>query len=431
MSGSARVPDWLSTAEAVDRILAAVGRLDSEDIALTDAFGRTLAGDVMAPCDQPPWDNSAMDGYAVRSDDVRGAHASAPRLLRVTESVPAGAFPRSGVGPAEAVRIMTGAPIPRGADGVIRLEDTTMLEDGRIAINADSDAGRNIRLRGEDMRAGDVVLQDGTQLRAGEIGVLATVGRSVVSVTRRPVVPILSTGNELVDLDAFEEVLAGRRIVNSNSWTLAVSTVAVGATPRRLGIARDDETDIRRRLSDAMDGDALVTTAGASVGEHDLVKDALERMGARTLFWRVRIRPGSPFSFALLDRAGRLPLPIFGLPGNPVSALVTFEVLVKPALRRMLGRRDVHPATLDVRVAETIQSKAGLVRFLRVRLRRDADGEWWADLTGSQGSGILTSVAQADALLVVPIDVDTIEAGRRMTAVRLSGVDVAQREPGF
>jgi len=431
MSSAFREPDWLSPGVAIERILGAVVRLDTETVQLMDAPGRTLASDVVAPCDHPPWDNSAMDGYAVRSEDVRGAQATAPRFLVVTETVPAGAFPRSAVGPGQAIRIMTGAPIPAGADGVIRLEDTTVLDDGRIAVNAGTDAGRNIRSRGEDIGAGQVVLREGTQLRAGEIGVLAAVGKSAVSVTRRPVVAILSTGDELVDLDAFDEVLTGRRIVNSNSWTLAAATVAVGGIPLRLGIARDDAADIRRLLGGALDADVLVTTAGASVGEHDLVKDALERMGARTLFWRVRIRPGSPFVFAVLDRADRAPLPIFGLPGNPVSALVTFEILVKPALRRMLGRRDVHPGTFPVRVAEPIESKAGLMRFLRVRLRRDGAGEWWAELTGNQGSGILTSVAQADALLVVPIDVETIEAGRRMTAVPLGAVDAAQTEPGF
>ncbi len=429
--GDARAADWLSVAEATARILDHVSVLEREDIELGEAPGRTLARDVIAPRDLPPWNNSAMDGYAVRSPDVRGASADTPRVLKLTETVSAGAFPTRTVGPGEAIRIMTGAPVPEGADGVVRIEHTRALDARRIAVQSDTDAGRNIRLRGEDMRRGEVVVAAGTLLRAAEIGVLAAVGQASVPVVRRPIVALLATGDELVDLDGFADVLAGKRIVNSNSWALAASTRSAGGTTRDLGIARDDVGDIRRLLQPARDADALVTTAGASVGDHDVVKDALEGMGARTLFWRVRIRPGSPFSFGLLERVGRPALPIFGLPGNPVSAIVTFEILVKPALRRMLGRRNVHPGTIPVRVGERIESKGGLVRFLRVQLRREADGMWWVVPTGEQGSGILTSVARADALLIVPMDVDSVEVGSQLRAVPLWDGDPAQAEPGF
>ncbi|MCI0432902.1 MAG: molybdopterin molybdotransferase MoeA [Gemmatimonadetes bacterium] len=431
MNRPTREADWLSVAEAIEQILGSVAPLAAEEIDLHNASGRTLAADVTAPGDHPPWDNSAMDGYAVRSADVRGARSDAPRTLALTESVAAGAFPAHAVSSGEAIRIMTGAPIPAGADGVIRLEHVRPLGNHRIEVLTDADAGRNIRPRGEDIRAGETVLHRGTLLRAGEIGVLATMGRSRVPVSHKPEVALLSTGNELVDLDGFEHVAAGRRIVNSNTWALDAASRAVGASPRSLGIARDDVRDIRAHLGHALGADAVVTTAGASVGEHDLVKTALDEMGARTLFWRVRIRPGSPFSFALLPRPGRPALPVFGLPGNPVSAVVTFEILVKPALRRMQGRSRVYASTLPVRVASPIESKSGLVRFLRVRLERRVDGDWWAEPTGLQGSGILTSVAQADALLVVPIDIDDIEAGRRMTAVPLNDGDAAQDRPGF
>jgi molybdopterin molybdotransferase len=249
-------------------------------------------------------------------------------------------------------------------------------------------------------------------------------------VARRPRIGLLATGDELTDLDGYDDVLAGRRIVNSNSYALHASAVAVGAEPVILGIAHDDPASLREHLAPALDLDALVTTAGASVGDHDVVKDALEELGMRTAFWRVRIRPGSPFSFGVIPREGRPPLPVFGLPGNPVSAVVTFEILVKPAVRRMLGRRRLYPHTVRVRAAHRIQSSPGLVRFLRVTLEPGEDA-WLARLTGEQGSGILTSVARADALLVVPIDVEVIDEGEWATAVPLASPDVSQEDNRF
>ncbi len=430
MKGERSGPDWLTIGEATARILASVSPQPVEEVQLLDALGRTLAGDVVAPCDQPPWDNSAMDGYAVRAADVRGASAGAPRRLLLVESVAAGSFPSRGVREGETIRIMTGAPLPEGADGVIRIEHTRLAGDAHVDVVDDTDAGRNVRLRGEDLRAGETVLARGSLLREGEVGVLATVGSGNVAVSCRPRIAILSTGDELVDLDAFDQVLAGRRIVNSNSYALAAAAMSVGATPVLLGIAPDDAAAIQSRVAPALDRcDALVTSAGASVGEFDVVKDALEALGMQRAFWRVRIRPGSPFSFGLIPRSNGPPLPVFGLPGNPVSAIVTFEILVKPAIRRMLGRLAVHPPTIQVRVARAIESRSGLVRFLRVRLSRDESGVLDAELTGNQGSGVLTSVARADALLVIPLDVDSMEAGRTARAVPLATPDAAQRDP--
>jgi len=424
-----RQADWLLVHEALQRILDAVQPLETEEVALTEALGRTLAEPVTSPIDQPPWDNSAMDGFAVRAADVRGATTAAPRALRVIESVAAGAFPTRTVGPGEAVRLMTGAPIPAGADGVIRIEHARVMA-GVVEIFDDADAGRNVRRRGEDLVRGTEVLRAGVVLRAGEVGVLATVGRARVPVGRRPRVGLLSTGDELTEIGDTAAVLAGRRIVDSNSYGLAAAALALGAEPVRLGIARDDASSLEEHLVPALDLDALVTTAGASVGDHDLVKDVLERIGMRTAFWRVRIRPGSPFSFGWIARSGRPPLPVFGLPGNPVSALVTFEVLVKPALRKMLGRSKLHSRTIHVRVADRIKSPPGLMRFLRVTL--EARGaEWLARLTGEQGSGILSSVARADALLVVPLEVETLEAGTTAMALPLAPQDDAQDTIGF
>ncbi len=427
---SRREPDWLLVEEALDRILAAVVPTDTEEVALLEAGGRTLSEGIVSPIDQPPWSNSAMDGFAIRAADVRGASAAAPRVLRVTESIAAGSFPTRSVGPGEAIEIMTGAPVPEGADSVVRVEHTRALGGDRIEVLEDGDAGRNIRERGEDVRQGDTVLGAGQVVRAGEVGVLAMIGRRTVPVYRRPRVGILSTGNELTEIADFEAVRAGLRIVDSNSYSLAAAARAVGCEPVRLGIARDDIESLTLRLAPIGALDALITTAGASVGEHDVVKDALERMGMRTEFWRVRIRPGSPFSFGLLERPGRPPLPVFGLPGNPVSAVVTFEILAKPALRRMQGRTLVHAQTLAVRAAERIRSPSGLVRFLRVRLENRA-GEWHASLTGEQGSGILTSVARADALLVVPLDRAVLEPGDPAVAVPLTAHDAAQARRGF
>jgi molybdopterin molybdotransferase len=360
----------------------------------------------------------------VRSDDIRGATRAQPVVLRLTESVPAGGFATQPVRAGEAIKIMTGAPVPEGADSVVRIEHTE--QDGtRVVVFADADARRNIRPRGEDVRALEVAVSAGTLLRAGEIGLLASIGMANVSVHRRPVVAILSTGDELVDVQHFEQVRAGKRIVNSNSYALAATVRAVGAEPLVLGIARDDKEELRERLARGLEADVLVTSAGASVGEHDLVKDVLEELGATTSFWRVRIRPGSPFSFSRIGA-----VPVFGLPGNPVSALVTFEILVKPALRRMLGRRDLYSPVVSAHVAERITAKPGLTQFMRVTLTREG-ARVIARLTGPQGSGMLSSISRADGLLVLPEDMDELEAGAEVKVVRLTASDDAQAEPGF
>jgi molybdopterin molybdotransferase len=430
MSEPRRVADWLEVRAALRRIVHAVEPVASEQVDLSNALTRVLAEAVISPIDQPPWDNSAMDGYAVRSDDVRGCDDAHPCTLQVIERVPAGGFPERSVGRGEATSIMTGAPIPRGADSVIRVEHTRAESAERVLIFNDMDAGRNLRFKGEDLRRGDIVLTAGRVLRAAEIGLLATVGAKTVRVMRRPVAAILSTGDELADLDDYEQVLSGRKIVNSNAHALAAAVAATGATANVLGIARDDADSLHEHIARAQGSDLLITTAGASVGDHDLVKDVLEAIGFELEFWRVRMRPGSPFSFGWL-KLGEHRIPVFGLPGNPVSALVTFELLVRPALRRMLGRADVYTPTIRVRAADRIPSKSGLTHFLRVRLKREQNGEWLARLTGAQGSGLITSMAEADALLIVPEDREGIEAGEMAWAVRLLAADAGQESIGF
>lgn len=413
--------DWLALPDAVSRVLSRIQPLDEETVPLEHAVGRVLSRDVLSPTDQPPWDNSAMDGFAVRSADVRGATRERPVVLRVIESVPAGGFPSVEVTPGTAVRIMTGAPIPAGADGIIRIEHTEERAADHVAVFDDTDAGRNVRWRGEDLKRGGVVLEAGRLLRPGEIGVLATVACSQVPVYRKPVVAILSTGDELAEITDVDAIVSGRKIANSNAYALAAAVRNTGAEPRILGIARDEPESLRLHLERAAGADVLVTSAGASIGDHDLVKDVLEEIGFELDFWRVRIRPGSPFSFGRL-RSG---MPVFGLPGNPVSALVTFEIFVRPALRRMMGRRDVHSPLVRVRVDGDAPSKAGLTHFLRVRLRGASDGTVHASLTGAQGSGIISSMAAADALLIVPENRDGLRDGELAWAVRLVGTDEA------
>ncbi|HUF12823.1 MAG TPA: gephyrin-like molybdotransferase Glp [Longimicrobiales bacterium] len=409
MSVTRREPDWLGVPEALEAILAAVAPTDVEMVALSDAALRVIAGDVRAPMAHPPWSNSAMDGFAVRSVDVRGATPERPVRLRVIEHVPAGGFPSRPVGAGEATRVMTGAPIPDGADGVIRVEHTSAWEDadaaGEIEVLRDDDAGRNLRARGEDYAEGDALIERGSLLTPARIGLLAAIGAARVDVHARPRVGILATGDELADDSAFDEVRAGRRIADSNSPALSAAVEAAGTRALRLGIAHDDLRDIGSRIERARGLDVLLVTAGASVGDHDLVKDALDAAGYAPGFWRVRMRPGSPVSFGRIGRTL-----VFGLPGNPVSALVTFHVLVAPALRALQGRSDVHSPVLRVHTAEPVPTRAGLAHFLRVRIENAAEGPPRARLTGPQGSGILTSMGRADALLIVPEDLNGLAA---------------------
>ena len=403
----------LGVPEASARILEHIRPMAPERVPLLDALGRVLAAPAVAPLTLPHRDNSAMDGYAVRGADVAGASPEAPVTLPVAETIAAGAAPSRAIGRREAMRIMTGAPLPDGADCVVRVEDT----DGgveRVVIRSDRDVGKNVRSRGEDLREGDVAVEAGSVLGAAQIGVLASIGKATVDVHRRPRVAILGSGDELVDLDRFDEALAGRRIVGSNGWTLTALVRLAGAEPVNLGIAADSPESLREHLARAAGCDLLVTTAGISVGEFDYTRAVLAELGAELKFWKVRMRPGAPLGFGLLGA-----MPWIGLPGNPVSTMVTFELFVRPALLRMLGhvrlfRRPV-PAVLE----EPVTIGARLTHFLRAVVRVGDDGRLLARLTGPQGSGILTSMARANALLVVPEDRPRTEAGDVLHAIPL------------
>jgi molybdopterin molybdotransferase len=420
---SGREADWLGVREAVERGLAAVDPLEPEEVGLEDALGRVLAEDVVSPVHQPPWDNSAMDGYAARSTDVRGASEADPVRLAVVDEIPAGGFPSRALKPGEAAKIMTGAPVPEGADSVVRVEHTDAGDD-TVTITDDHDAGSNIRRKGEDLREGEIALEGGLAIGPAAMGVLAIVGRARVPVVRRPIVAILSNGDELVDLDGFDQVLAGRKIVNSNSYSLLGAVAGMGCMPKLLGIARDDAADIRSRLEAGLDADVLITSAGAAVGEHDRVKDVLDELGYQLDFWRVRMRPGSPASLGRIPRSGRRPLLVWGLPGNPVSALATFMVLVSPPLRRLMGRSRVHTPVFRVEATERIPSKPDKTHFQRVVLE-PGDPFPGARPTGAQGSGILTSMTKADALFVVPEGRQGVDPGARGLAIALDAPDRA------
>ncbi|MDT8436873.1 MAG: molybdopterin molybdotransferase MoeA [Gemmatimonadota bacterium] len=413
----APAPEWLSPAEAVARVLAAVRPLPEETVPLAAARGRALVRPAVSRVDLPPWDNSAMDGFAVHEADVRGAEPAAPVRLPVSGEVPAGMFPAGPLARGTAVRVMTGAPVPEGATGVIRIEHTDGGSGDRVEIRRASDAGRNIRRAGEDLRRGAVILEAGAEVTPAAIGVLAAMGHPEACVRRRPRVALLATGDELAaleDPDALEDVLAGRRIVNSNSHALAAQVAEAGGESVPLGIARDDLADLRRRLAAAAECDVLVVSAGMSVGDHDHVKAALAELGVRRLFWRVRMRPGSPVSAGTLGE--RI---VFGLPGNPVSAMVTFEVLVRPVLRRLAGHAAAARRSLRARAAEPIDSSPGLTHYFRVRLAAADDGIFEARLTGPQGSGILTSMARADGLAVIPEGTSRVEPGEPLTVLPL------------
>lgn len=405
----------ISVREAAERITAGVPVLDTEEAPLLAALGRVLAEDVDAPLDLPAHTNSAMDGYAVRSEDVRGAARTRPRRLRVIEQVPAGRFPRRTVGPGEATRIFTGAPLPRGADGVIRQEDTEADGD-TVTVLSDRDAGRNIRLKGEDLTRGARVLTRGTVLGAAQVGVLASMAKAAAVVHKRARVAIIASGDEIVDLDRADEILAGRKTATSNSYTLHALVRDVGATPVPMGIAADTLASVRDMLARAAAVcDLIVSTAGVSVGEHDFVRDALADLGATMDFWRVRMRPGSPLGFAHV--AG---VPWIGLPGNPVSTMVCYELYVRPAIRRMQGHAALFRRPVMVRLAEDVRTTGTLTHFLRAVVTETPDG-LLARLTGPQGSGILTSMALANALLVVPDDRGHVPAGASLPAIPLSG----------
>lgn len=410
----------ISLAEASERILARSGTVGAVHVPLAEALGRVLSADVVSPVSLPPWPNSAMDGYAVQANDVAEASDAKPTRLAVIEEIPAGRFPTRVVRRGEATRIMTGAPIPDGADSVVRVEDT---DDGRdaVVVRNSRDAGRNVRPRGEDIAAGAIAIRAGTVLRPAAIAMLAAVGNAEVEVFRKPRVGIVASGDELVTIDAFAEVTRGMRIVATNGHGLSAIVREAGGDPVDMGIAPDDPAVIAERLQEAATAcDLIVTTGGISVGAHDHVRSIVASSGS-VEFWRVSMRPGAQTA------AGQIRgVPWIGLPGNPVSAMVTGEIFVRSAVMRMTGVAAVHRVPVRVMLGERITTAGGATHLLRATVRRDG-ATLTARLTGPQGTGLLSSMAHADALLIVPGDVTVADAGETVNALPLWPSELSER----
>lgn len=403
-------PSRLSVLDAQALILEKTVPLGAEEVALTRALNRTLAEDIRANRDLPPYDVSAMDGFAVRAADL----AEAPKILQVIEDIKAGDTPQMTVQRGQCARIMTGAPLPSGADAVTRVEDTRAQTDGSVAFLVPPKPGTDIRRKGENMRAGETVLTAGETVTPGALGVLATVKQAWVKVHRQPRVAILSNGDEL---EALEEPFDSRKIPDANSYALMAQVQSLGIEPALLGIARDKPDELAQYLKRGLGCDALLISGGTSVGVHDHVRPTLAALGVDIHFWRVEMRPGHPVAFG--TKEGTL---VFCLPGNPVSGMVCFEQFVLPALRRLMGCRRLFRRAIPARLTQAIKTKSGRTEFIRATLSRNDAGDCVATPVASQSSGDIRSMARADALIVAPSGGGLLEAGAIAQAQLLGDV---------
>ncbi len=400
----------LSVEEALTRFLSHFKPLEAERVPILEALGRVLVEDVVAEMDIPPLSNSAMDGYAVRCEDTEGARPDAPRRLRVVANLAAGYVLEEPIQPGTAVRIMTGAPVPPGTGAVIPFEEVE--RDGEeILVFKPYARNKNVRAAGEDVKAGQVVLTRGTVLRPQEIGMLAALGHTHVAVHRRPRVAILSTGDEVIDVaDPWQP----GKIRDANSYSNAAQVLKYGGVPIRLGIARDHIDDLTAKIRSGLEqgADLFLTSGGVSVGDFDVVKEVLAAEGEIS-FWRVRMKPGKPLAFGTIRG-----VPLLGLPGNPVSAMISFELFARPAILTMLGKTKLAKPTIDAILVDEIKRKDDRRHYLRVTLE-ERDGTLYAHLTGDQGSGILLSMVKADGLAIIPEDVNRLPAGSPVKVLML------------
>jgi molybdopterin molybdotransferase len=394
----------LTFEEAREGILARVSPLGTESVPLADAPGRVLAGEVRSPWDLPQWDNSAMDGYAVRAGDCRG-----PATLRITGYMAAGGPDAPKVERGCAVKIMTGSPVPEGADAVVPFEEAEE-RDGNVHVPAPVKPRAHIRFRAEDIPAGTLVVPAGTVLRPPEISMLASFGMARVPVYRKPRVAVLSTGDELVELG---DPPGHGKIVNSNSHALAAAVLEAGGTPILLGIARDNRESLLAKLSEGMSADVLVTSAGVSAGDRDFVRDVLAELGVTPVFWKVLIKPGGPTAFSLKGGTA-----VFALPGNPVSSLITFEVFVRPAIRKMTGDACPVKPAVKAALAGPVSKKAGKTQFFRVTIEAGEEG-YVARTAGDQNTGILRTLVRADGIAVLPAERTAFAAGEKVDVLLL------------
>jgi len=409
--------EYLTVNEALAAVLAGVTVLPAEKVDLLNALGRVLAEQVTAHDSLPPFPNSSMDGYALQAADSQPATSDQPVSLSVIGDIAAGSVPNISLTPGTAARIMTGAPIPPGADAVIPVEDTnepwrdlSRPQPPSVLIRRPVQKGDYVRWPGEDVQSGQLVLEAGHVLRPQEIGVMASLGVSRVKVVMRPRVGILATGDELIGVD---EPLTPGKIRNSNGYAQQAQVLALGAIPIPLGIARDTEADVRAKLQAGLDAgvDLFISSAGVSVGAYDVVKAVLEQEGAMG-FWRVRMRPGKPLAYGRYRG-----IPYLGLPGNPVSAMVSFERFARPAILKMGGRKTLARPRVSVIVQETIRSD-GRESYLRAVVQREGT-DYTAITTGNQGSHMMTSLVKANALLIIPEGITLVNQGETLSAFML------------
>lgn len=393
----------LAPEEALRLVLEHARPLGEERVALAAALGRVLAEDLVAAGDVPPFANSAMDGFAVRSGDTRGASETAPVELTVVGESRAGAPADHALGPGEAIRISTGAVLPEGADAVVRVEDTAE-RDGRVEIRVEAGPGKEIRHAGEDIRTGDRVLARGRKLGPAELGVAASVGAGQLPCTRRPRVAVLGTGDELVPPGA---PLRPGQIRNTNAYAIPAQVSEAGGIPLRADTVPDDYEETVRAIGSALDADVVVVTGGMSVGPHDHAKPALESLGVEQVFWGVALRPGKPTWFGTKHRTL-----VFGLPGNPVSAMVTFHLFVRPALAALQGAESATRRTTAV-LDEDYPKRPGRAHVVRCRLEQQDDG-WHVRPTKAQGSHVLTSMLDAEALAYLEVERGDVRTGERV-----------------
>ena len=417
----------ISVKQALEKVLSYVNVLGEEPVPILDSLGQVLAEDICSSINIPPLDNAAMDGYAIQSRDTYSASSESPRLLQVIDTVIAGSISKQEVKPGTAIRIMTGAPVPKGADSVVKFEDTDEAQRKKssneqsvteIGILCKVNAGLNIRRAGEDIVQGSIVLKKGMVIRPAEVGVLASLGRSMVTVIRRPVIAVLATGNELVDIN---QPLPAGKIYNSNTYSVAALVRRYGGIPKILGIALDSKDSLVTKLRQGLDADMLITTGGVSAGDYDMVKDVLAKEGEIT-FWTVRMKPGKPLAFGTIkgiDKTGvARNIPHLGFPGNPVSSMVTFELFARPAILKMMGKKNLAKPTIEAVIEEPIINKDGRRVYTRAVVEK-RNGQYFARLTGPQGSGILTSMSLANGLVIVPEDKTEVKAGEVVQVMML------------
>jgi len=412
----------LSVDEAQDIVLKNITTLEAEERPILDCLGQVLAADIRSTITIPPADNSGMDGFAVRAADIAGAGPQSPRILRVIGVIPAGSSFRPEVKPGTAARIMTGGVLPPGADAVVRFEDTDARqrpEDAaEVGILAAVAPGNEVRRAGGDIQAGSLVLAKGTLIRPAEVGVLASVGKPRVPVYRQPSVAVIATGDEIIDVN---RPLPAGRIYNSNGYSVAALVRRYGGIPRRLGIARDNESTLAAKLRKARGVDMVITSGGVSQGDYDIVRRVLAQEG-ELIFWQVRARPGKPVVFGMLkgenkDGSPRR-VPFLGLSGNPVSAMVNFQLFARPAIMNMMGRRNLHQPAVQAITDDEIENTDGRRFFARAVITK-RDGRYSARLTGPQGSSLLTSMALANGLVVVPEETRLVKRGETVSVMML------------